>query len=151
MKEIFKEPCNTYYKIFNNKQDSGYKYRSLSPFEFKNTLLKLAGKENVLNAGRGNPNFFSTIPRYAFAMLQIYSTYLGSEISNSHGIGYIPPVKGMGDKLNTLITKDSKSKANDFLIKAITLSILSELTAFINPSNICSLFLAFSSNVIVLL
>ena len=43
IKETFKEPCEAYYSIFpkSGKQDSGYKYRNLSPFEFKNILIKM--------------------------------------------------------------------------------------------------------------
>src|SRR5271154_4428530 len=47
----------------------------LSPFELKDTLIKLAG-ENVereavtmLNAGRGNPNWIAAEPREAFFLL----------------------------------------------------------------------------------
>lgn len=58
MEEVFEEPCKAYYKIFTDKHDNAYKYRFLSPFEFKNTLIqhakKSVGKNNVLNAGRGN-------------------------------------------------------------------------------------------------
>jgi len=44
----------------------------LSPFEFKELLIKLArrGSERVmLNAGRGNPNFLALVPRYAYLQL----------------------------------------------------------------------------------
>ena len=38
------------------------KYEELSPFELKNTLIRFAKMKNplkMLNAGRGNPNFFN--------------------------------------------------------------------------------------------
>ena len=41
-------------------------YASLSPFELKDVLIKVASsRENrlMLNAGRGNPNFLVTTPR----------------------------------------------------------------------------------------
>ncbi len=44
----------------------------LSPFEFKDLLIKLAGRKServMLNAGRGNPNFLALEPRYAFLQL----------------------------------------------------------------------------------
>ncbi len=44
----------------------------LSPFEFKDLLIKLAGRTServMLNAGRGNPNFLALEPRYAFLQL----------------------------------------------------------------------------------
>lgn len=48
--------------------------QDLSPFEFKDELIKLATSKAdrlMLNAGRGNPNFLATIPRYAFYVLGI--------------------------------------------------------------------------------
>ncbi len=48
------------------------KLETLSPFEVKNTLLNLASEDHekmMLNAGRGNPNWISTIPRSAFFTL----------------------------------------------------------------------------------
>ncbi|WP_297490280.1 bifunctional aspartate transaminase/aspartate 4-decarboxylase [Thermococcus sp.] len=44
----------------------------LSPFEFKDLLIKLAGRKSdriMLNAGRGNPNFLALEPRYAYIQL----------------------------------------------------------------------------------
>jgi aspartate 4-decarboxylase len=49
------------------------KLNDLSPFELKNRLIKLAeGKKpsQMLNAGRGNPNFFNSFARKVFASLQ---------------------------------------------------------------------------------
>ena len=49
------------------------KLNDLSPFELKNRLIKLAeGKKpsQMLNAGRGNPNFFNSFARKVFANLQ---------------------------------------------------------------------------------
>jgi aspartate 4-decarboxylase len=50
------------------------KYNALSPFELKNNLIKMAEGKNpdqMLNAGRGNPNFFNSFARQVFAHLQI--------------------------------------------------------------------------------
>jgi len=44
----------------------------LSPFEFKELLIKLASRNServMLNAGRGNPNFLALEPRYAYIQL----------------------------------------------------------------------------------
>ena len=126
MEETFKEPCDAYYKIFVDKEDSGYKYKSLSPFEFKNTLINLAqkkagSKEEILNAGRGNPNFYSTLPRYAFALLQMFATYITSKNSPEEmdGLGFIPSEKGIGKKLNNLVSKNSNTMTGRFLRDAI--------------------------------
>ena len=45
---------------------------NLSPFELKDLLIKLANKDGkMLNTGRGNPNFFNSFVREAFAHLQL--------------------------------------------------------------------------------
>lgn len=48
------------------------KLATLSPFELKDVLITLAGRDSdrmMLNAGRGNPNFLATVPRHAFLQL----------------------------------------------------------------------------------
>jgi len=49
------------------------KYNDLSPFELKDKLITLATSSNkpILNAGRGNPNFFNVFVREIFAKLQL--------------------------------------------------------------------------------
>ncbi len=50
----------------------------LSPFELKSKLISLAGEHQastgfqMLNAGRGNPNFIATRPREAFFALGFF-------------------------------------------------------------------------------
>ena len=43
-------------------------YGKVSPFEFKDKLLQLAAinNDNILDAGRGNPNWTAATPRQAF-------------------------------------------------------------------------------------
>jgi len=53
--------------------DSVFKqYRSLSPFELKTKLIALAKQDGkpILNAGRGNPNFYNSFIREVFSKLQ---------------------------------------------------------------------------------
>ncbi len=52
------------------------RYESISPFELKGALIKAAKGKNpalMLNAGRGNPNFFNSYCRTVFGRLQISS------------------------------------------------------------------------------
>ena len=47
-------------------------YAKLSPFELKDQLIEIASSDAqrlMLNAGRGNPNFLATLPRWAFLSL----------------------------------------------------------------------------------
>ena len=52
---------------------------AMSPFEVKNLLVKMAKKgdegttRTLLNAGRGNPNWITTLPREAFFMLGAFA------------------------------------------------------------------------------
>ncbi len=130
MQETFSEPCNAYYSIYTDKTSEGYKYRFLSPFEFKDVLLKSAaksvGKDNVIDGGRGNPIFYSTIPRYAFSLLMNICTRLG-ELDNSTeehlklseaGIAFMPTINGIGSKFDQLLSKYKKTSEGKFLKKA---------------------------------
>jgi hypothetical protein len=47
-------------------------FAELSPFELKDKLIAIASSDAqkmMLNAGRGNPNFLATLPRWAFLNL----------------------------------------------------------------------------------
>ena len=47
-------------------------FAKLSPFELKDKLIAIASSDSqrlMLNAGRGNPNFLATLPRWAFLSL----------------------------------------------------------------------------------
>ena len=48
------------------------RFANLSPFELKDKLIEIASSDAqrlMLNAGRGNPNFVATLPRWAFLAL----------------------------------------------------------------------------------
>ena len=120
--EAFDEPCCTYYKIFSDHPTGGYRYRFLSPFEFKNTLIKEAvkhvGENKVLNAGRGNPNFFSTMPRLAFALLTTISTQIGEDLCYETDIGFMPAKKGISDEFYKRLNKHRGKPEGKFLKQA---------------------------------
>lgn len=122
MEEIFDEPCEAYFKIFTDKPTKGYKYRFLSPFELKDTLIKEAtkgvGENNILNAGRGNPNFFSVIPRYAFALLMKISVKLGDEMCDYEDLAYIPNKRGLATKFRKELYKVRGETEGKFLKEA---------------------------------
>ena len=50
------------------KEELSRIYGKISPFEFKDKLISVAKKNNnnILDAGRGNPNWTSATPRQAF-------------------------------------------------------------------------------------
>ena len=72
------------------------KFEELSPFEMKDMLINLASRDSekmMLNAGRGNPNFLSLIPRYGFSQLGMFAL---SE-SERH-FGYMEGIGGHSDR-----------------------------------------------------
>ncbi len=57
------------------------KYENISPFELKGALIKAAKGKNpelMLNAGRGNPDFFNSYCRGVFARLQLAALTLST-------------------------------------------------------------------------
>lgn len=68
------------------------KFAQLSPFEFKDVLIKMASRDSdkmMLNAGRGNPNFLSLVPRHGFFQLGLFA--MGE---SERSFGYMP--EGIG-------------------------------------------------------
>ena len=64
------------------------KYDELSPFELKNILIKLAkGKDprKMLNAGRGNPDFFNIFVRKIFSHMQYACSHISTRLEKIPG------------------------------------------------------------------
>ena len=79
-------------------------YETLSPFEIKNDLAKVATKTAkasqvaYLNAGRGNPNWIATEPRSAFFLLgQFAITESQRTMQLPAGLGGMPKAPGIAD------------------------------------------------------
>ncbi len=71
-------------------------FEELSPFEVRDFLIKLASRPSqkmMLNAGRGNPNFLSLIPRYGFSQLGLFAL---SEAERH--FGYMEIIGGHSDR-----------------------------------------------------
>ena len=82
-------------------------YETLSPFEIKNDLARLAAKTAkasqvaYLNAGRGNPNWIATEPRSAFFLLgQFAITESRRSMDLPAGIGGMPKAPGVAARLD---------------------------------------------------
>ena len=64
---------------------------AMSPFEVKNLLVKMAKKgdegttRTLLNAGRGNPNWITTLPREAFFLLGAFAMEEARRTMDEHG------------------------------------------------------------------
>ena len=96
----------------------------MSPFEFKNVLINLAEtsakkkKKQMLNAGRGNPNFLNTTAREAFSYLNLFATETASRRTKTPDLGLKTEKKDIAKKLKAYLNK-RKGHAVDFLKKGI--------------------------------
>jgi aspartate 4-decarboxylase len=97
----------------------------LSPFELKDQLIKIASSDAqrmMLNAGRGNPNFLATLPRWAFLSLGEFAmgeaersySYLNS------GFGGLPEHDGIVQRFEAYANHHSKTDGIHFLRSAIS-------------------------------
>ena len=98
------------------------KFETLSPFEIKDELIKLAKKTSrttqsaFLNAGRGNPNWVSTTPREGFFLLgQFAITESKRVMDHPAGIGGMPQPSGIAARFDTWLEKHADMPGAPFL------------------------------------
>ncbi|MCB1827879.1 MAG: bifunctional aspartate transaminase/aspartate 4-decarboxylase, partial [Coxiellaceae bacterium] len=96
------------------------KYDKLSPFEFKDVLIKMASSKSermMLNAGRGNPNFLATQPRHAFLRVGDFALH-EAERSYSYlscGFGGIPEKKDIVNRFDAYCEMHEGESGVDFV------------------------------------
>jgi aspartate 4-decarboxylase len=96
----------------------------LSPFELKDTLIKLASSHSerlMLNAGRGEPNFLTTVPRHAFFQLGLFAI---SEAERSvaympEGVGGLPKREGIAARFEIFAQARHEVRGIAFLTAAL--------------------------------
>ncbi|MCH2176283.1 MAG: bifunctional aspartate transaminase/aspartate 4-decarboxylase [Lentisphaeria bacterium] len=75
---------------------------NLSPFEVKNTLIKISKSNHfhtMINAGRGNPNWVATVPREAFFKLGEFALIEAKlDFTDAPGFGGIANPEGIVDR-----------------------------------------------------
>ena len=98
------------------------KYETLSPFEVKDELIKIArrttSKSNLafLNAGRGNPNWIATKPRAAFFLLGQFALTESMRVMNlPAGVGGMPQAPGIAARLQEWLSRHPHSPGADTL------------------------------------
>ena len=94
------------------------RYEGLSPFELKDKQIEMASSNRermMLNAGRGNPNWVATIPRYAFFLLGNFALEEAHRVMSRSGIAGAPESKGMGGRLLDFCSIHSESRGSQFL------------------------------------
>jgi aspartate 4-decarboxylase len=102
------------------------KFETLSPFEIKDDLIKLAtakaGHASIafLNAGRGNPNWIATEPREAFFLLgQFAITESKRVLDLPPGVGGMAKAGGIAARLADWLAKHSDMPGVELLSKIV--------------------------------
>lgn len=106
------------------------KFETLSPFEIKDELIKLARKTSrttqsaFLNAGRGNPNWVATRPRDAFFLLgQFACTESKRVMDHPAGIGGMPQANGIAARLDAWLETHGNMPGASFLASMLHFAI----------------------------
>src|SRR6187397_3712326 len=84
-------------------------FETLSPFEIKDELIKLAKKTSqrtqsaMLNAGRGNPNWVATTPREGFFLLGQFGVEECKRTMHLPDLGGMPAKQGIAFRLTAFL------------------------------------------------
>ena len=95
----------------------------LSPFELKDKLISLASEgeretdQQMLNAGRGNPNWVSTTPREAFGTLLRFALEESRRGVAAPDLGFMPQRNGIADRFKSFL-EDHHDAAGAALLRA---------------------------------
>jgi aspartate 4-decarboxylase len=85
--------------------------QKLSPFELKDKLLALASERDragdlqLLNAGRGNPNWLATTPREAFGTLLHFAIGESRRGITAPDLGFHPDRKGIAERFRSFLAE----------------------------------------------
>src|SRR5436853_5484900 len=106
------------------------KFETLSPFEIKDELIKLAKKTSrtaqsaFLNAGRGNPNWIATTPREGFFLLgQFAITESKRVMEHPAGLGGMPAAQGIANRLAAYLSKNKETPGAEFLASMVPFAV----------------------------
>ncbi|MEV5608491.1 bifunctional aspartate transaminase/aspartate 4-decarboxylase [Streptomyces sp. NPDC052225] len=111
-------------------------YAQLSPFELKNIFIDLAkeaqadkpgqkGTSSVqmLNAGRGNPNWVATGPREAFYALGHFSLEESRRVWTADNLGGMPELKGSYERFDAFVRRHPDMPGIELLAQCVQLGI----------------------------
>jgi aspartate 4-decarboxylase len=106
------------------------KFETLSPFEIKDELIRLAKSTSrttqsaFLNAGRGNPNWIATTPREGFFLLgQFAITESKRVMEHPAGVGGMPAANGIAARLEAWLKKHADMPGAEFLAAMVPFAI----------------------------
>ncbi|MFI6941487.1 bifunctional aspartate transaminase/aspartate 4-decarboxylase [Streptomyces sp. NPDC050418] len=111
-------------------------YAQLSPFELKNIFIDLAkeaqadkpgqkGTSSVqmLNAGRGNPNWVATGPREAFYALGYFALSESRRVWTADDLGGMPELAGSYERFDTFVRRHPDLPGIELLAQCVQLGI----------------------------
>ena len=105
-------------------------FETLSPFEIKDELIKLAKKTSrttqsaFLNAGRGNPNWIATTPREGYFLLgQFAITESRRVMEHDAGLGGMPQAQGIAGRLEAWLGKHADMPGASFLSTMVPFAV----------------------------
>ena len=107
-----------------------HSFETLSPFEIKDELIKLAKKTSqrtlsaFLNAGRGNPNWIATTPREGFFLLgQFAITESKRVMEHAAGLGGMPAAQGIAGRLKAWLAMHADMPGASFLSAMVSFAV----------------------------
>ena len=101
-------------------------YEHLSPFELKDKLIAMASSESermMLNAGRGNPNWFATDAREAFFLLGNFAMQEGRRVMSRFGLAGSPHAQGVAGRWREFCHERSEHAGAQFLLDALNYAV----------------------------
>ncbi|MFF6791501.1 aspartate 4-decarboxylase [Streptomyces filamentosus] len=111
-------------------------FAQLSPFELKDKFITIAqaaqadqpgqkGKSSVqmLNAGRGNPNWIATSPREAFYALGYFSLTESRRVWTADDLGGMPELKGSGARFDAFVRQHPDLPGIELLQKSVEYAV----------------------------
>ncbi|MFI8514574.1 bifunctional aspartate transaminase/aspartate 4-decarboxylase [Streptomyces sp. NPDC085460] len=111
-------------------------FAQLSPFELKDKFITLArhaqadepgqkGKSSVqmLNAGRGNPNWTATSPREAFHALGYFALSESRRVWTADDLGGMPELMGSGARFDTFVRQHPDLPGIELLQKSVAYAV----------------------------
>jgi aspartate 4-decarboxylase len=98
----------------------------LSPFELEESLIRWArdfshhkaATHQLLDAGRGNPNWVATTPREAFFLLGQFALQESKRVWDEPDLGGMPHAEGCADRLRTFLGA-ARSPGGELLGRAV--------------------------------
>ncbi|MFE6225265.1 MULTISPECIES: bifunctional aspartate transaminase/aspartate 4-decarboxylase [unclassified Streptomyces] len=111
-------------------------FAQLSPFELKDKFITLAqaaqadrpGQKDkssvqMLNAGRGNPNWIATSPREAFYALGYFSLAESRRVWTADDLGGMPELKGCGARFDAFVRQHPELPGVELLQRSVEYAV----------------------------